>query len=362
MASYVGGESGNRSRSSSSRQSERTQRREIRLTLGQVSIFWAVIAGSMVAVFLFGLFAGRERGIQLALEGDASVGMRFPVHSNDADRSGASVVAQGKGSQADSGILLASLENAAEGTSSATDDAGGIANAPSDRLNVTGVSPVSEAVQKLEADVGFGQKLASDVVKAGTDATLQATSDGKAIDNRLLNREALNPPQKRPITTQLNAEAKKIELAAEKSKETFSSISIKDAPRARLGDIKSSSPLTSVPPKNVEKSNLVVKKEVRKEPTSRAVQSTKALSNKPLASGWYVQVAAKTSDAEAMGLSKRVGNLGLSTTVEQATVKGTRYYRVLVGPFKSREGAQSAERKIKSSRVVDNMPFLKRVS
>ncbi|MCB0325119.1 MAG: hypothetical protein KDD69_16155, partial [Bdellovibrionales bacterium] len=36
---------------------------ELRIAIGQVVILWAVLAGMMVMVFLFGFHAGREQGL-----------------------------------------------------------------------------------------------------------------------------------------------------------------------------------------------------------------------------------------------------------------------------------------------------------
>lgn len=55
------------------------ERWNIRLSLGQVVVLWSVLAGMMVMVFLFGVWAGREQGIKLALEEHGGQGARLPA-------------------------------------------------------------------------------------------------------------------------------------------------------------------------------------------------------------------------------------------------------------------------------------------
>ncbi len=53
----------------------------MRFSLAQVVVMWAVIGGTMVMVFLFGLYAGREQGVRSALEdrNDGTDTVRLPV-------------------------------------------------------------------------------------------------------------------------------------------------------------------------------------------------------------------------------------------------------------------------------------------
>jgi cell division septation protein DedD len=51
----------------------------IRLTLSQVIVMWMVVAGTMVAAFLFGLYAGREQGLKQYLTENAREAVRLPI-------------------------------------------------------------------------------------------------------------------------------------------------------------------------------------------------------------------------------------------------------------------------------------------
>lgn len=61
-----------------SRQARRRPK-EFRFTLAQLIVSWSICAGLMAATFFFGLFAGKERGMQLALEEQARLALRVPL-------------------------------------------------------------------------------------------------------------------------------------------------------------------------------------------------------------------------------------------------------------------------------------------
>ena len=55
----------------------------LNLRFGQLILVWAACSGIMIAVFLFGLFAGREQGIQHALAGQENSSLKLPVSSSE---------------------------------------------------------------------------------------------------------------------------------------------------------------------------------------------------------------------------------------------------------------------------------------
>ena len=57
----------------------RTKSRQYSFTIGQLIVSWSVCAGLMAATFFFGLYAGKERGMQLALEEQARLALRVPL-------------------------------------------------------------------------------------------------------------------------------------------------------------------------------------------------------------------------------------------------------------------------------------------
>lgn len=72
--------------------------------------------------------------------------------------------------------------------------------------------------------------------------------------------------------------------------------------------------------------------------------------------GWYVQVVAVTKKSAAAKQEKLI-QTNLPTAIHEVTVNGQQYYRVLVGPFNSKE---KAERNKKSLSKAFKNPILKR--
>ncbi len=51
----------------------------LRLKFAHLLVFWSVVAGCLVAVFLLGLFAGREQGVSSALKTQTDNSLRVPI-------------------------------------------------------------------------------------------------------------------------------------------------------------------------------------------------------------------------------------------------------------------------------------------
>lgn len=64
--------------------------------------------------------------------------------------------------------------------------------------------------------------------------------------------------------------------------------------------------------------------------------------SRPALSGWLIQAASFANVDAARTLKKRLEQAGFAVNVSPNRVKGTTYYRVLVGPYPSKARAQSA--------------------
>jgi cell division protein FtsN len=85
--------------------------------------------------------------------------------------------------------------------------------------------------------------------------------------------------------------------------------------------------------------------------------------NKPRASPsgetWYLQVSAESTQAGAQGVISQLRAKGYSAEVEEASVRGKTFYRVLAGPFE-RTQAQSLITPIRKALGRTESPFVKR--
>ncbi|MCB0319597.1 MAG: SPOR domain-containing protein [Bdellovibrionales bacterium] len=82
----------------------------------------------------------------------------------------------------------------------------------------------------------------------------------------------------------------------------------------------------------------------------------------PLNVGWYVQVAAPTAEGDARRLVAKLRGSGFrESRVQEATVNGVRYYRVLVGPETNSVLAQRLLGQVAREPYISGKPYLKRV-
>lgn len=77
--------------------------------------------------------------------------------------------------------------------------------------------------------------------------------------------------------------------------------------------------------------------------------------------GWYVQIAAEESEADAQGKYLKLLTLKRKATTQNAVVNGVQYYRVLAGPYESLGVARRAIPELKRSGLNKGEPFVKQL-
>ncbi len=70
---------------------------------------------------------------------------------------------------------------------------------------------------------------------------------------------------------------------------------------------------------------------------------------------WVVQVASFGSSASADGLAEKLKSAGFTAFVEQAQVRGKRYFRVRVGPETSRKSAERTAATLRERQKLDTL-------
>jgi cell division septation protein DedD len=83
--------------------------------------------------------------------------------------------------------------------------------------------------------------------------------------------------------------------------------------------------------------------------------------SKALPKGWFAQVAAPRKRSDAMTVAQKLRGSGFSTIVEEAEVRGDKYYRVLVGPEAERPTAERLVGQLRRESYLQTAPFLKLV-
>lgn len=96
-----------------------------------------------------------------------------------------------------------------------------------------------------------------------------------------------------------------------------------------------------------------------REPSPKEVKAGLAKYN--LTKGWYVQVAAKETESEALQLKGKVEQVSQQAQIEGALVNKVFYYRVVAGPFDSRASAIAAKATFVEQKLSDDIPFVRLV-
>ena len=74
---------------------------------------------------------------------------------------------------------------------------------------------------------------------------------------------------------------------------------------------------------------------------------------------WFVQVAAARTRAEANAMNKKLAQAKLKGKIEEAKVGRNTYYRVVVGPYSSKDAATAARASVKRARAAAGDPFVR---
>ena len=240
-------------------------------SLSQVVVMWSVIAGTMIGVFMFGLFAGREQGLKQALEAQERFAMRLPL----------------------------------------TDE--GIAPTSVTEIVPTVVQPVPVAVQTPAPVVT---------------PTILPNTVAPSVES---------PPAPEARSTVVEKAQPAVEQTVTKAKEAS----------------------VPTPPTAVKEPT---KDKVKPTTTAKITQpdQTRPSKGAPIP-GWYVQVAAAKSLDEADRFVTKLRAGGLKVHLEETSIKNSKYYRVMSGPYTSQNGAQAAQKKIRDAKISTSTPFTKRV-
>ena len=75
--------------------------------------------------------------------------------------------------------------------------------------------------------------------------------------------------------------------------------------------------------------------------------------------GWIIQVSAETEIEDANYKVSRLSENGILAEVQKATVDGADYFRVIVGPYRSKQSAQEDLERITNFGVNQGTPFIK---
>ncbi len=291
------------------------------LTKRQLFVAWGAIAIMLFGVYLFGFYSGREEGVELALSEQATPRLRLPVD----DSKSRALLAKPEVIEP-----IAQEKTKFDFTNTAVDS-----EVPARQ------DPIAPKAEKADPASGFVSRAASEIVR--DQETLGKPDAGEPLSDRVAKVELSNS------------------LAASR---------VESSSGAGTGDtVKISPPIQ----KETVKTQLVEPVKREEKAIAKAVAPTKVAAEKPVtpptpkeikkitppSGGFFVQVAAPDSMIKAQSVVARLKSKGITAAVRDASVNNQVHYRVLVGPFSSRDSAQEAKVKIVRSGAVQGEPFIK---
>lgn len=343
---------------------------QMRLSLGQVIVLWSVIGGTMLMVFMFGLHAGREQGLKQALEDHAPDAVRLPI---------AQAVPP-----AETGGTIALAMNDAARASSATASGGG-----------ADASPESRAVAAPPAADAAGRVAESELLALEKPRSQAAAAGSAEIDFTKPPAAALGASEARPAGRPLLDIFSNAGSRTARPAESGTEGSTGDGTTARAAlmhpseDASGSKPLAAIEEQKKERSDrkdakeAALKEKEQKKAARLAAQTAAARAaatkNAPVATksaaperaksagrsgvrpGWYLQVAAAKTSDEAKGMMRKLQSAGLQPQLEEAVVGRNRYYRVVVGPFPSKDAAAERRASVRAVRAAVGEPFVRKI-
>lgn len=307
---------------------------ELRLGLPQVVVLVGLVTGSMVLAFYLGLNSGQRLGFELAQERTATSLPRLPVPG---------ALPEGSVPQDDGAFdVYAKLNDTLPGAKGETDP--------------IKVAPVPEAESPLHQEALFPPSRGD----AGKGSAMPELGSIKSVESEpLINAEAeaaLNArlDEKLPAVD-TNRESETLGAAA--AAVSGATVETKLAPKEEVKVEQETAPKTEVvkaPALEQGKSQpeKVTAKVAPKAPTSPFVKQT-------LPKGWFAQVGAKQSLADAEGIAAKLKSSGFAVMIEPAQVRGESYFRIMVGPEKSREQADILITQLRRERYIEGDPFLR---
>ncbi len=309
-----------------------SERWEMRISFGQVVVLWAVLAGMMVMVFIFGLHAGREQGLSRALEQNETEAVRLPIARPipEADGSGA--------------IIPSEMDSTLE------------SNDPDSEL----------AASAEEDDREFDFSRSEKVAGISSKPTLELFKDDKPVAVEQEDKSAKIAALEEELKQQrLEREAKALakKLAEDKERKEREEKAAKAAKAAEVAALSQLSPPLKKAEKPVEVEPVAkIDKPAKTQKSATTGQDIKVeTTSEALSAGWYVQAAATRTGNDAVAMVAKFAAKGLAGVVEQAKVGKKEYYRVLVGPYSDKAKALDARSKVKSAKITGGEPFLKHV-
>lgn len=332
---------------------KKIDRWEVKLGIAQVIILLGVVTGCMTLAFYLGFFSGKQAGFELAMDSNAASSVKIPIASGHTDDS---ATAMQKTEQAVTDVY-ARLNEKAKEAKAALEKPEDMPELSTIKETVTD-APLEPSVPKKDAQE-LGDPWAHKPALHGTEIP-------KVLGDEVPN---VNPETKVARNNAAAALFEDHEEPAGKSKEVLPAIAENRKPveekKVEVDARKIEGKTT--PDKKVEAKKTpeikveLARKEEPQNPVPAKVAESPGIARGKVASGWYAQIAAPTKKEEADAIALKLQKNGFHVAIENAEVRGDKYYRILVGPEKNKTQADALVGQLKRESYVGGAPFIRMI-
>ena len=354
-------------------------RKELRLGIAQIVGILGIMIGSILAAFFLGFYSGRSLAFEKELNNALASLPKLPVDEQEAGSDlGEKIVSE----------VYAKLNEQNETSANSGSGAGtqGASDKQANEFPELGSIPESKDLEP-------------DDTKENVDLPGMKNTEKKTEDLKGLLPDKMKMEGKPEITLpggkneiKKNEDIKQAEHKTENLKENKNSLMASDQPKdlsAALNENKHEKELAVSEPdlKKAGKAIVTIKDEQAKEETKKAevtdarnklVMEEKKATAVPeavtkkedsaaegqvpqITKGWYAQIAAPKEKDEAAKLVSNLKRSGFKATIENADVRGQKYYRVIVGPENSKPQADVLVKQLKRETYITGDPFIRMI-
>lgn len=383
------------------------------MTGSHVVVLWAAICGIMIMVFLFGLYAGRNQGVEYALNNYGQEAVRMPVAKavapSGADNETVNVAQQINQQMAQSSNLNAEQKadeiakpdetlgsdkdkndraydfsnsavknnNISGGATFATKPAG--ADAPAitasdmkpdvasdvhdghDNINKPAATHVNNDeklynTDKIDKDIESSSTVGkSSILSDQKSKALPASLSGKPLQSKGKIKEIVKEKSDKgvKISSEKVAKMAKTEIAQTELSASEIKIAAKKTPVKAVTQVVAKADTKDLP---IEIELKETATEIKSESSNLDVAKGQQ-NNIPV--GWYIQAGAYRKNTEADVLTARLTKAGKAPLVQRAKVRDKQFFRVMIGPFASKTAADDAMAELQASKLSNGEPFVR---
>ena len=346
------------------------------LELPQLVILVGLVTGCLCAAYYLGFFSGQSSGFEMARASTASNVAKLPVVSAAPSENKHEEVASDVYAKLNTDKVIAAAKSDGPAQKNAEPELSVIRKADvAEETRHESASPHEES-KHLDADVPVlsmekealkekttentavvrelkGSKTKDSTAPATLGDLLQQREDDLEKTGALKQPKATAVPEVAPIIAASRNPVPEIESSKPTHEEAPPVATIKPTPEK------------SASQKLAFKSNDDAKTETasvkKPEPKATATPEPKKKEAAGLPKGWFAQVAAPRTKADADALTKKLRGAGFAVVVEDAEVRGQTYFRLLVGPESSRETTERLVNQLRREKYLSSEPFIRMV-